>query len=366
MKKKSAVILVSAATALSLLTGCSSGGTYSKYVTLGTYKGLSVNKIKTEVTDNDVESEIESALDENSEYKTVKRAAKDGDQVNIDFTGTIGGEEFDGSSDTDYDLVIGSEDFQPEFEDHLIGAKAGDSLDFTITLSDDYDEDLAGKDAEFKVTVNSVQEINIPELNDAYCKEHTDYATVEEYRAGVRKELEAYYDDNSTSTAESDLISQVIQNSKISGYPQELYDKCKAEYDANNEALAEMFGMDVSDIAGSDEDVKAAVEEMVYSEMIVSEIADKEKITVSDDEYTEYVNSVYEDSGYSSAEEYEQDYTKEETMSAILYNKVSEFLLQNATVTEVSEDNYYGSTEDESEEDESEWKEPDSEESSES
>ena len=105
MKKKSAVILVSAATALSLLTGCSSGGTYGKYVTLGTYKGLSVNKIKTEVTDNDVESEIESALDENSEYKTVKRAAKDGDQVNIDFTGTIDGEKFDGSSDTDYELV---------------------------------------------------------------------------------------------------------------------------------------------------------------------------------------------------------------------------------------------------------------------
>ncbi len=361
MKKKSAVILVSAATALSLLTGCSSGGTYGKYVTLGTYKGLNVNKIKTEVTDNDVESEIESALDENSEYKTVKRAAKDGDQVNIDFTGTIDGEKFDGSSDTDYELVIGSEDFQPEFEDKLIGAKAGDSLDFTITLSDDYDEDLAGKDAEFKVTVNSVQEINIPELNDAYCKEYTDYATVEEYRAGVRKELEAYYDDNNASTAKSDLISQVIENSKISGYPQDLYDKCKAEYDANNEALAEMFGMDVSDIAGSEEDVKSAVEEMVYSEMIVSEIADKEKITVSDDEYTEYVNSVYEDSGYSSAEEYKEDYTKEETINSILHDKVSDFLLENATVTEVSEEDYYGSSEDESE-----WEELDSEELSES
>ena len=122
-----------------------------------------------------------------------------------------------------------------------------------------------------------------------------------------------------------------------------------------------MFGMDVSDIAGSEEDVKSAVEEMVYSEMIVSEIADKEKITVSDDEYTEYVNSVYEDSGYSSAEEYEEDYTKEETINSILYDKVSDFLLENATVTEVSEEDYYGSSEDESE-----WEELDSEELSES
>lgn len=98
--------------------------------------------------------------------------------------------------------MIGSEDFQPEFEEHLIGAKAGDRLEFTITLSDDYDDDYAGKDADFKVTVNAVQEINVPELNDDYCKKYTDYDTVDEYRAGVRKELEEYYDETNTETAQ--------------------------------------------------------------------------------------------------------------------------------------------------------------------
>ena len=102
-----------------------------------------------------------------------------------------------------------------------------------------------------------------------------------------------------------------------------------------------MFGTDVSDIAGSEDDVKSAVEEMVYTEMLTTAIAEKENITVSDDEYTDYVNSVYEDSGYTSAEEYEEDYTKDETLNTILYNKVMDFLMQNATVTEVSEDEYY-------------------------
>ena len=102
-----------------------------------------------------------------------------------------------------------------------------------------------------------------------------------------------------------------------------------------------MFGTDVSDIAGSEDDVKSAVEEMVYTEMLTTAIAEKENIAVSDDEYTDYVNSVYEDSGYTSAEEYEEDYTKDETVNTILYNKVMDFLMQNATVTEVSEDEYY-------------------------
>ena len=80
---------------------------------------------------------------------------------------------------------------------------------------------------------------------------------------------------------------------------------------------------------------------MVYTEMLTTAIAEKENITVSDDEYTDYVNSVYKESGYTSAEEYEEDYTKDETVNTILYNKVMDFLMQNATVTEVSEDEYY-------------------------
>ena len=102
-----------------------------------------------------------------------------------------------------------------------------------------------------------------------------------------------------------------------------------------------MIGIDVSDIAGSEDDVKSAVEDMVYTEMLTTAIAEKENITVSDDEYTDYVNSVYEESGYTSAEEYEEEYTKDETVNTILYNKVMDFLMQNATVTEVSEDEYY-------------------------
>lgn len=339
--KRKLMIALSVITAASMTVGCaSSKSTYGEYLKLGEYKGLEINKIKTEVTDEDVEYEIESLLEENAEYNEVDRGAEDGDQLNIDFTGTLDGEEFEEGTDSDYDLVLGSGDFDETFEEQLIRAKAGDTLQVTQTFTEDYDEELAGKTAIYDVTVNSVQEVSIPELTDEYCKENTDYASVDEYRTGVRKELEEYYEDSNTYTAGSDALSLVISNSEFSGYPQELYDECKKEYDASNEAMAEMFGMDVSDFA-SDDETKSAVTEMVYTRMAVTEISEREKITVSDEEYKEHVNSIYEESGYASAEEYEADYNKESTMYEILYDKVIDFLMKNAKVTEVTEDEYY-------------------------
>lgn len=341
MKKKNLIIALAAITAASTIAGCSSSSTtYGKYLKLGEYKGLEISKIKTEVLDDDIEYEIETLLEEYSEYNDVERGAKDGDELNIDFTCAIDGEESEDYSDTDYDLIIGSGDFGDEFEEQLIGAKAGDTVEVTYTFDDEYEDELVGKTGVFQVTVNSVMEIVVPELTDEFCQEYTDYATVDEYRESVRQELEDYYEESNAYTAGSDALYQVIENSEFNGYPQELYDLCKQEYNESNAAMAEMFDMDVEDFT-SDEDTEAAVTELVNTRMVVSEIAEKENLTVSDEEYTEYVNDIYEEYGYSSVEEYEEDYSKESTMYEILYEKVADFLLENGNVTEVTEDEYY-------------------------
>ena len=220
-------------------------------------------------------------------------------------------------SDTDYDLVIGSGGFPARVRRTSDRCKTGDTLEFTITLSDDYDGDYAGKDADFKVTVNAVQEINVPELNDDYCKKYTDYDTVDEYRAGVRK---SWKNIMMRQTPRRPRMICSPRSLKIPKFPvirRISTINAKKNMMPTTRFFADMFGIDVSDIAGSEDDVKSAVEEMVYTEMLTTAIAEKENITVSDDEYTDYVNSVYEESGYTSAEEYEEDYTKDETVNTI-------------------------------------------------
>ena len=141
--------------------------------------------------------------------------------------------------------------------------------------------------------------------------------------------------------AGSDALTQVVENSTFKGYPDDLYNECKDLYDQTNQAYAEMLSLDVSDFEGTDEEIKAAVESMVYEDMVVTSIAEKEKITVSDDEYTQYVENNLDTYGMSSVEEFESTYSKESVMDELLREKVQKFLLDNAKVTEVSEDEYY-------------------------
>ena len=108
-----------------------------------------------------------------------------------------------------------------------------------------------------------------------------------------------------------------------------------------NAMYAEIFGMDPEDLALDDDETKEAVEQMVYEQMVVTAIAEKEKLKVTDDEYNDYVNSIYEDYGYESVEDFESDYSKDSTMEELLQSKVQDFLLDNASITEISEDDYY-------------------------
>lgn len=351
MKKKLSLLTVGVC-ALALLAGCSSSsGTYDKYVKLGDYKGLEVTKIKSEVTDELLEEEISYVLEENSEYKDITdRGAQEGDSVNIDFNGTIDGESFDDGSAEDFDLVLGEGYLLDDLEAGMVDMKTGETKEISVTFPEDYDEELVGKEAVFSVTMNSIQEVIVPEYNDEFVAGISDFSTTAEYEEDLKNTLLETQEADNTYSAATDALALAIANAEISGYPEELYAKCETQYDEMNASFAEMLGVDVADMEGTEEEKKEAVTDLVHEEMVSTAIAEKEKLSVSDAEYKEYLENNYEDYGYASAEEFETDYTKEGLMDEIIKSKVQEFLLENAKITEVSEDEYYADEEDASDE----------------
>lgn len=352
MKKRISYALGVTCTAALLLGGCSSSSTYGKYMTLGEYKGLEISKIKTTVTDDDLEQEISYTLDDNTEYFETDRAAKNGDMVNITYSSTMNGEAFDGGSGEDMDIELGAGylegDILQDAESEIIGMKADDTKEMDLTIPEDYyfDDSLAGQQIHVTLTVNSVSEIERPELTDEFVASISDFDTVDAYKEDLKKSLEASADENNEYTAGSDALTQVVENSTFKGYPDDLYNKCKDLYDQTNQAYAEMLGLDVSDFEGTEEETKAAVESMVYEDMVITSIAEKEKLTVSDDEYQKYVEDNLETYGMSSVEEFESTYSKDSVMEELLREKVQKLLLDNAKITEVSEEDYYQEYED--------------------
>lgn len=343
MKRKSAIITITILTA-GILSACgdSSSGTYDKYMKLGDYKGVEITKIKTEITDEDVQDQVDAVLDENSKQNEITdRACENGDMVNINFTGTIDGEEFEGGSGEDYDIYLGDGYFLEDLENAIVGMETGEQKDIPITFPEDYDEELGGKEAVFSVTLNSIYEDILPEYNDEFVATISDFSTVEEYEEDLRNTLLEETENSNLETAAADALAEVVADTDFSGYPDELYDECKASYDEMNAMYAEMFGMDVSDFESSEEETKATVEEMVYEKMVITAIAEQEKLEVADDEYDEYLDSLVEEYGYDSPEDFEADYPRETIEEDLLTSKVLQFLLDNAKITEVSEDEYY-------------------------
>lgn len=364
--KKKLLLLATSACVIGLLAGCSSAskGTYDKYVTLGEYKGLDLALIKTEITDDMVDEEIEYFLEDNATYTEITdRAAEESDTVNINYVGKIDGEEFEDGSAEDFDLVLGEGYLLDDLEAGIAGMTAGETKEISLTFPEDYyDETVAGKDAVFTVTLNKISVEEIPEYTDEFVASVTDYSTTAEYEEALKSELYSSTESDNRSTAGMEAMSMAIENSTFDGYPQELYDSCKEEYDAMNQMYAEMFGLDVSELEEDEESTKSLIEEMVYEKMVCTAIAEKENIEVSEEDYKQYLEDNYELYGYESTEEYEEAETKESIMNEILSEMVQDFLLENANITEVTEDEYYESYEDEYSDEDIEYLEEDDEE----
>ena len=220
----------------------------SDYVTIGDYKGFTLDRYTQAVTDDDVTAEIDYELQDKGTEVT-DGTVENGDTVTINYTGTVDGKEFDGGSEQDYDLVVGEGSMGIDgFEEGLIGMKKGETKELDLTLPEGYSEDdsLSGKEVVFKVTLQKFTRAS--ELTDDWVAANTDYKTVDEYKKSVRENLEK----QANMTADNELYAtawaEVVDSSEIKKYPEEDVKTAEESYRALNEQTAKDNGMELSDL----------------------------------------------------------------------------------------------------------------------
>lgn len=186
-------------------------------VTLGEYKGVEVKALDTTVTDEDVEAELLNVQKQNSRTIPVEdRAAKMDDEVTIDFEGFIDDEPFDGGKGENYQLKLGSHSFIDTFEDQIVGKNIGDEFDVNVTFPEDYQaEDLAGKPAVFKCKLNGIKETELPELDDEFASEVSEFDTLDEYKEDLKKTLEVKKKDAAKREKEGLVVDKIIENATM-------------------------------------------------------------------------------------------------------------------------------------------------------
>lgn len=207
--------------------------------TLGQYKDLEAPHQYVEVTDEEVMQEIENVRKRNARINTVERAAKLGDTAVIDFVGFVDGEEFDGGSGSEYPLELGSGSFIPGFEEQLVGVSAGESKDVVVTFPEDYEPTLAGKEATFKCLVSEVKETELPELDDEFVKDVSEFDTVDEYKKDIAENMKKTRQSQADDEFHNRLLLAAIDNMQTT-IPEAMIEE-KLEEIASNYAAS--FGL---------------------------------------------------------------------------------------------------------------------------
>ena len=324
-----------------------------KCVTLGDYKGVTVEKTIQSVTDEDAQNEIDNAL---ANYPVeVDQAAKEGDTVNIDYVGKIDGEEFDGGSDQGADLKLGSGKFIDGFEDGLIGARKGETRTLNLTFPEDYTQDLAGKAVEFTVTVNAVKE-PLSEPTDQWVADNIEgYDNLADYKAGIRSEQEESNEQTAENQVRYAAWTQVIDNCTINEYPETLVEVGKKLYEQQVETYAKYAGMELDAYIESSgltqEEYQSNMEEygknVAAQALVCQAICDKEGFAIGDDDYQKALQDMLTEYGCTE-DELIQTYGQDNVEQSIMLNRVSNLILENANVTEVQADSSADSSSDDS------------------
>ena len=266
-------------------------------VTLGQYKGVEVQKVKAEVTDADIDAEINSVRNKNSRLVTVEdRAVENGDLVTIDFDGYVDGKRFDGGKGDDYPLTIGSHTFIDTFEEQLIGCKAGDEKDVVVTFPEEYHaKELAGKEATFKCKVHKVEETILPEIDDEFAKDVSDTCeTLDDLKKEITERLKAERQEAADNAFEEKVLDAVIDGMKA--------DIPAAMIDAQVDTIVQDFGyrlqmqgmgleqylkMTGTEMGAFRAMFKDQAERQVKTRLALQKVVELEGITVSDKELEE-------------------------------------------------------------------------------
>ena len=265
-------------------------------VTLGEYKGVEVEKVDAEVTDEDVQAELLNVQKQNSRTIPVEdRAAKMDDEVTIDFEGFVDGEAFEGGKGENYQLTLGSHSFIDTFEDQIVGKNIGEEFDVNVTFPEDYQaEDLAGKPAVFKCKLNGIKETELPELDDEFASEVSEFDTLDEYKADLKATLKVKKEKAAKNTKEGLVIDQIIENSTME-IPDAMLDTTKEQMLNEFSQQLSYQGLSVDQyfqFTGMTkekflETSTPEAERRIKSRLVLEAIAKAEDIQVSEDELNE-------------------------------------------------------------------------------
>ncbi|MBS6396982.1 MAG: trigger factor [Clostridiales bacterium] len=314
----------------------------STIVSLGEYKGLEAVRTQTEVTDEDVQNEIDTMKKEHAELVEVERPAENGDVVLIDYTGYVDGETSESLQGTEHTLELGSGAFIPGFEEQLIGAEPNGDVELNLTFPEDYYEDMAGKDVTFQVHVHSVQEYQVADWGDAFIKETFGYDSEEAMKAAVRDELEQGAEAEADANLEYDLIQKLMESSEydIQDTDTEAYiDEMMREY----ESYAAAYGVDLATFLQTymqtteetlRELFRQTAEFRVKMTISFHEIADREGISVTEEEYQQKLTELAEEYGYENAEAVEEAYSREMIEEQMIQEKAIRLIVENAVISE--------------------------------
>ncbi|EFC96025.1 trigger factor [Hungatella hathewayi DSM 13479] len=261
-------------------------------VTLGEYKGIEVEKASAEVTDEDIEAELKKVQEQNSRLITVEdRAVEDGDQTVIDFEGSVDGTPFEGGKGEDYPLTIGSHSFIDTFEEQLIGKNIGEECEVHVTFPEEYHaKELAGKPAVFKVTVKEIKRKELPELNDEFAGEVSEFETLEEYKNDVKSKLSLKKQKDAATENENHVVDKVVENAQMD-IPEPMIDsqvnnmvndyaRRMQSQGLSLEQYMQFTGMTIETLK---EQMKPQAVKRIQTRLVLEAIVKAENITVSDE-----------------------------------------------------------------------------------
>lgn len=277
-------------------------------VTLGEYKGVTVEKAETTVSAKEVNEKLAAELEKNARVVEVEREIKKDDIANIDFVGSVDGVEFEGGKGEDYPLTIGSGTFIPGFEDQLIGHKAGETVDVKVTFPENYGaKDLAGKEALFVTTIKTVKEKQVPAADDEFASEVSEFDTLDEYKKDLKKTLKEEKEKAATTTNERNVIAKVVENASVeipapmleAQLDNMLYDYQTrlAQQGIPMDQYLKITGQTVEQIKNQ---MKESAEKNLKTSLVIEAIMEKENITVAEERVDEEFKKI--------AEQYKMEY----------------------------------------------------------
>lgn len=310
-------------------------------VKLGKYKGVKVDKADLEVTEEEINEVIEKERDNNARNVSVEdRAVQDGDMTVIDFEGFVDGTAFDGGKGENYPLTIGSGAFIPGFEEQLVGANIGEEVEVKVTFPADYHaENLKGKDAVFKCTVKEIKMKELPDVDDEFASEVSEFDTLAEYKEDVKKKLEEDKAKAAKDAKEEAVIQAIIDDSEmevpeamVETQQRQMLDEFAQRISMQGLSMEQYFQFTGTNYQQMLEQVKPQAEKRIKSRLVMEAVAAAEKLEVTDEEYDKEVETM--------AEVYQMDVSKVKEMLGekeaknirldLAVRKAAEFVVENA------------------------------------